>query len=145
MITLGPLPETEVTALVTAMVGAPPGDGLRLLTAQAAGNPLYVRELVDALLREQAARISPVAELAPRSGQLPVSLTAVLDDRLSSVSAETAQLLRTAALLGGRFAVTDLAVVLRRPASGPGGEPAGGGVGRHRGRMRVPSWRSGIR
>ena len=50
-------------------------------------------------------------------GQLPVSLAAVLDDRLSSVSAQTAQLLRTAALLGGRFAVTDLAVVLRRPVS----------------------------
>ena len=38
----------------------------------------------------------------------------ILDDRLTSVSAETAQLLRTAALLGGRFAVTDLAVVARR-------------------------------
>ena len=41
----------------------------------------------------------------------------MLNDRLSSVSAETAQMLRTAALLGGRFAVTDLAVLLRRPAS----------------------------
>ena len=41
----------------------------------------------------------------------------MLNDRLSSVSAETAQMLRTAALLGGTFAVTDLAVVLRRPAS----------------------------
>jgi hypothetical protein len=40
-----------------------------------------------------------------------------LNDRLSSVSSETGQLLRTAALLGGRFAVTDLAVVLRRPVS----------------------------
>ena len=49
--------------------------------------------------------------------RLPASLAAVLNDRLSSVSAETAQLLRAAALLGGRFAVTDLAVVLRRPAS----------------------------
>jgi hypothetical protein len=33
------------------------------------------------------------------------------------VSAETAQLLRSAALLGSRFAVTDLALVLRRPVS----------------------------
>jgi tetratricopeptide (TPR) repeat protein len=33
------------------------------------------------------------------------------------VPAETAQMLRTAALLGGRFTVTDLAVVLRRPVS----------------------------
>ncbi len=116
MIALGPLAEPDVIALVTAMAGAPPGEGLRRLTAQAAGNPLYVRELVDALRREQGARIRPVADLAPRSEQLPVSLTAVLDDRLSSVSAETAQLLRTATLLGRRFTVTDLSAVLRRPA-----------------------------
>ena len=39
----------------------------------------------------------------------------MLDGRLSSVSEETAQLLRAAALFGGKFAVTDLSVVLRRP------------------------------
>ena len=117
VITLGPLPETDVAALVTAMVGAPPGDTLRRLTARAAGNPLYVRELVDALVREQALEIRPTAEVSVAREQLPASLTAVLSDRLSSVSAETAQMLRTAALLGGRFAVTDLAVVLRRPVS----------------------------
>jgi len=117
VITLEPLAEADVTALISAMVGAPPGEGLRELTAQAAGNPLYVRELVDAMLREQAAQPAHVAEATARSEKLPVSLTAVLDDRLSSVSAEAAQTLRIAALLGGRFAVTDLAVVLRRSAS----------------------------
>ena len=59
VVTLGPLTETDVTALVTAMLGAPPGDTLRQLTAQAAGNPLYVRELVDAMVREQALEIGP--------------------------------------------------------------------------------------
>ena len=117
MITLGPLTEADVAAMVTAMVGAPPGDRLRRLTAQAAGNPLYVRELVDALVREQALHVGRAAELSVADRQMPVSLTAVLGDRLSSVSADTAQMLRTAALLGGRFAVTDLAVVLRRPVS----------------------------
>ena len=118
LVTLGPLAETDVAALVTAMVGVTPGDGLRRLTAQAAGNPLYVRELVDALLREQAVQINRlVAEVAPE-WELPVSLAAVLGDRLSSVSAETAQLLRTAALLGGRFTVADVAVVLRQTVSG---------------------------
>src|SRR5580692_3042582 len=118
VITLGPLPETDVTALVTAMLGAPPGDALRQLTAQAAGNPLYVRELVDAMVREQALEIGPAtAEVSAARERLPASLAAMLIDRLSSVSADTAQMLRTAALLGGRFAVTDLAVVLRRPAS----------------------------
>jgi DNA-binding CsgD family transcriptional regulator len=117
VITLGPLPETDVSALVTAMVGAPPGDGLSRLTAQAAGNPLYVRELVDALVRERALKIRPTAEVFVAREQLPASLTAVLSDRLSSVSAETELMLRTGALLGGRFAVTDLAVVVRRPVS----------------------------
>ena len=117
VVTLGPLPETDVTALVTAMVGAPPGDALRRLTDQAAGNPLYVRELVDALVRERAVQIRPTAELSLTGEQLPGSLAAALTDRLSSVPAETAQMLRTAALLGGRFTVTDLAVVLRRPVS----------------------------
>jgi DNA-binding CsgD family transcriptional regulator len=117
VITIGPLPETDVAAMVGAMVGAPPGNTLRELTAQAAGNPLYVRELVDALSREQALRISETAEVTTPGDRLPRSLAAVLNDRLSSVPAATAHTLRTAALLGGRFTVTDLAVVLRRPVS----------------------------
>jgi DNA-binding CsgD family transcriptional regulator len=118
VVTLGPLTETDVIALVTAMLGSPPGKALRQLTAQAVGNPLYVRELVDALVREQAVEIGPAAaEVSATREQLPGSLGAVLTDRLSSVSAGTAQMLRTAALLGARFTVTDLAVVLRSPAS----------------------------
>jgi len=117
IVTLDPLTETDVTALVTAILGSPPGDTLRQLTAQAAGNPLYVRELVDAMVRERTLEIGPAAEVSATGERLPASLAAVLTDRLSSVSAGTVQLLRTAALLGGRFAVTDLAVVLHRPAS----------------------------
>jgi DNA-binding CsgD family transcriptional regulator len=105
VVTLGPLPDADVAALVTAMLGTPSRDMLRQLTAQAAGNPLYLRELVDALARERAAE------------PLPASLAAVLNDRLGSVSAQTAQILRTAALLGAKFTVTDLAVLLGRPVS----------------------------
>jgi DNA-binding CsgD family transcriptional regulator len=129
VITLTPLPPADVTTLVTAMVGAPPGDGLGRLTARAAGNPLYVRELIDALLREHAVGAEPLvdntgdntggntAELALAEQRLPATLAEVLTDRLSSVSPAAAQLLRAAALLGGRFTATDLAVVLRQPAS----------------------------
>jgi DNA-binding CsgD family transcriptional regulator/tetratricopeptide (TPR) repeat protein len=116
LVSLGPLPETDVAALVTAMLGAPPADTLRQLTAQAAGNPLYLRELVDASARERP-QASPVGGVWPAREQLPASLAAVLNDRLGSVSAGTAQILRTAALLGGKFTVTDLAVLLRRPVS----------------------------
>jgi hypothetical protein len=55
LVALGPLPETDVTALVTAMLGTPPEGTVRQLTVQAAGNPLYLRELVDSLARERAA------------------------------------------------------------------------------------------
>jgi DNA-binding CsgD family transcriptional regulator len=116
LIALGPLAEPDVAALVTAIVGSPPGDALRRLTAQAAGNPFYLRELVDALVRERALDVGPVAELAATRGQLPASLTTVVRDRLVSVSDATAELLRTAALLRGKFAVTDLAVLMRKPA-----------------------------
>ncbi len=117
VVTLGPLPESDVADLVTAMVGVPPGDTLRRMTAQASGNPLYVRELLDALVREQALQVGPAAEVSTARQQLPVTLSAVLHDRLNSVPPETAQMLRTAALLGGTFVVTDLAVLMRRPVS----------------------------
>jgi DNA-binding CsgD family transcriptional regulator len=117
VVELGPLPETDVAALVTSMLGVPPSGGLRQLTAQAGGNPLYVRELVDALVRERALQVSPIADVSAIQEQLPASLAAMLTDRLGVVSAETAQILRTAALLGGKFTVTDLVVLLHRSAS----------------------------
>jgi len=117
MITLGPMAEADVAALVTAIIGSPPGDALRQLTAQASGNPLYLRELVDALVREQALEVGTAAEVSMAEEQIPASLAAVLSDRLSFVSAKTAEMLRTAVLFGGTFAVTDLAVLLHSQAS----------------------------
>src|SRR5260370_324671 len=78
---VGRLPETDLAALVTAMLCPPPEDTLRQLTAQAAGNPLYLRELVDALARERA-QPGPAAGAGPARDQLPASLAAVLNDRL---------------------------------------------------------------
>ena len=117
LITLGPMDEADAAALVTAMVGSPPGEALRQLTAQASGNPLYLHELVDALARERALEIGTAAEVSMAKEQIPASLAAVLSDRLSFVSAKTAEMLRTAVLFGGTFAVTDLAVLLHSPAS----------------------------
>jgi len=117
LITLGPMDEADAAALVTAIVGSPPGEALRQLTAQASGNPLYLHELVDALARERALEIGTAAEVSMAKEQIPASLAAVLSDRLSFVSAKTAEMLRTAVLFGGTFAVTDLAVLLHSPAS----------------------------
>jgi len=115
LVALGPLPEADVATLVAGIVGASPGESLRRLTDQAAGNPLYVRELVDALVREQAVRLRTSAETTLAGEQLPGSLTGVLTERLSSVQPEVARMLRGATLLGGQFAVADLAVVLSQP------------------------------
>jgi DNA-binding CsgD family transcriptional regulator/tetratricopeptide (TPR) repeat protein len=117
VITLAPLTETEVATLVTGMLGSPPGNVLRQLTAQAAGNPLYVRELVDALVREGALQIGDAAEIGVAAERVPASLAVVLNDRLQLVLGGTEQMLRTVALIGGRFTVTDLVVLLHRPAS----------------------------
>ena len=68
-------------------------------------------------MRERALQVGLAAEVSVAREQLPGSLTAVLHDRLSSVQAEMAQVLRSAALLGGTFAVSDLAVLMRRPVS----------------------------
>ena len=70
LVTLGPLPETDVADLVTAMLGTPPEDTPRLLTAQAAGNPLYLRELVDFLARERA-QASPAGDVSTAHEPLP--------------------------------------------------------------------------
>src|SRR5712691_3439164 len=114
VITLGPLPGTDVAALVTKMLGSSSSyDALGKLTAQAAGNPLYVRELVDALVRERTPAIS--TDRGTAAQRLPVSLASMLSDRLTSVPTETERILQTAALLGGRFTVTDLAVLTRQP------------------------------
>ncbi|MGW5556443.1 ATP-binding protein, partial [Micromonospora sp. NPDC003944] len=116
-IPLGPLGPEAVRDLLAALVDAPPGAGLVRLAAEAAGNPLILRELVESLVREDLVDIGTQADVRRSAdGVLPRSLAATLEGRLSSVPADTIELMRAAALLGGEFAVTDLAALLGRPA-----------------------------
>ena len=62
-------------------------DAPRQLTAQAAGNPLYLHELVDTMTRERAPQARPADGVSAARHQLSASLAAVLTDRLNSVSA----------------------------------------------------------
>ncbi len=111
---LGGLPEEAVTELVAALVGGKPGEDLMDLADGAAGNPLYITELVDALARSSSLTISDGggAELTRRHA--PGSLPAAIADRLGFVPAWVREVLRAAALLGVDFAVPDLAAVLGR-------------------------------
>ncbi len=103
-----------VADLVAALAGGRPDDGLMRLADGAAGNPLYVTELVAALARGSRLTVteSGAAELA--GGSAPGSLSAAIADRLGFVAGPVRDVLRAAALLGTDFAVTDLAIVLGR-------------------------------
>src|SRR6266545_2533009 len=57
-ITLGPLTADQAVDLAGRLVGGVPGPGLRKQVGQAGGNPLYVREFVDALRRDELVRIA---------------------------------------------------------------------------------------
>jgi DNA-binding CsgD family transcriptional regulator/tetratricopeptide (TPR) repeat protein len=111
-IQLTALPEPAVAELVRTLAGGRPDTGLLKLAAGAAGNPLYLTELLAALDRSGgiAVTASGTAQLAAAS--VPDSLPAAIADRLGFVSAPTRDVLRAAALLGVEFAVPDLTVVL---------------------------------
>lgn len=103
MIGLDRLSGAEVTELVGALVGGEPGRGLLELAERAAGNPLYVRELIEASLRDREA------------GMPPASLVAAITDRLSGLAGDTGRILRIASLFGTEFVVGDVATVLGVP------------------------------
>jgi DNA-binding CsgD family transcriptional regulator len=108
------LTEAAVAELVTALAGGKPDDSLLRLAGGAAGNPLYVTELVGALARGSSLTITDTGAVKLTSGTAPSSLSAAIADRLGFVSGSVREVLRAAALLGVDFAVPDLATVLGR-------------------------------
>ncbi len=133
LIRLGPLPAPAVGEVVAGLAGAAPGPRLRALSTQAAGNPLYLRELVDALARADAITVAGgKAELAGDTvNRAPATLTAAIAGRLGFLSGEATVALRAAALLGTEFSVDEVATVLDRPAADLAGvfaEAAAAGV-----------------
>ncbi|TDV48658.1 BTAD domain-containing putative transcriptional regulator [Actinophytocola oryzae] len=108
-----PLSDADVGRLLRVMIGAVPGPGLIQLARGAAGNPLYVEELVDALKRDGSVHVESGA--AEVSATTPISLASALEQRLGFLSPTPLNVLRRAALLGIDFRVddvNDLAVVL---------------------------------
>jgi DNA-binding CsgD family transcriptional regulator len=108
------LPEAAVATLVADLAGGKPDDKLLRLAEGAAGNPLYLTELVAALARSSSLSISDTGAAELASGPAPASLSAAIADRLGFVSRPVREMLRAAALLGVDFAVPDLAIVLGR-------------------------------
>jgi DNA-binding CsgD family transcriptional regulator len=122
LLSLGRLSPDGVAELVLRLTGGAPGPGLSLQLELASGNPFYAREILDTLTRTKAlAVVGGAAELVADSGRSTrsgglVSLGAAIADRLDFLSDGTLEVLRSAALLGPEFSVTDLAQVVGRPA-----------------------------
>jgi DNA-binding NarL/FixJ family response regulator/tetratricopeptide (TPR) repeat protein len=111
---LSGLGEAAVAELVAALAGGEPDGRLLRLADGAAGNPLYVTELVAALTRSSRLTITATGAAELADGSVPSSLSAAIADRLGFVSGPVRDVLRAAALLGVDFAVPDLAIVLGR-------------------------------
>src|SRR5438067_261587 len=89
-----------------------------LVAGACGGNPLYLREVVDALVRERLLRVGAgVAELVDEVDPDACSWTGALAARLDFLSAPTNRAVRVAALLGTPFSLSDLAVVAALPAT----------------------------
>ena len=111
---LARLTDPAVANLVAALAGGKPEGRLLRLADGAAGNPLYVTELVAALARSSRLNITDAGAAELASGLAPSSLSAAIADRLGFVAGPVREVLRAAALLGVDFAVPDLAIVLGR-------------------------------
>ena len=105
---------SAVADLVAALAGGKPDDDLLRLADGAAGNPLYLTELVAALARSSGLTVTEAGTAELAGGSAPGSLSAAIADRLGFVAGPVREVLRAAALLGADFAVPDLAIVLGR-------------------------------
>jgi DNA-binding CsgD family transcriptional regulator len=100
ILALDRLPPDAVAELAGRLLGAAPASRLAARLESAGGNPSLVRELV-----------------AADSAQDVDALALVVADRIErNLGDAVKEVLRTAALLGTEFSVTELSAVLRRPA-----------------------------
>ena len=103
-----------VADLVAALAGGKPDGDLLRLADGAAGNPLYLAELVAALARGSSLTVTEAGAARLAGSSAPGSLSAAIADRLGFVAGPVREVLRAAAMLGTDFAVSDLAIVLGR-------------------------------
>jgi DNA-binding CsgD family transcriptional regulator len=105
----------SVTELASTLVGGPIGPELEKELESTGGNPLFVGELIGALVGEGSVELlDGRVELHRRS--LPPSLRVTILRRIGLIGDRTLSLLRVASVLGTSFSLANLAIVCRRPA-----------------------------
>ena len=108
------LGEDDVRDLVAEMIDAEPARDLLAEVAGAAGNPLFVIELLKSI-RSEGALATPNGDADAMAATLPPPLRLTILRRLSSLPEPTLQLLRAGSLLGSSFSPTELAAITARP------------------------------
>lgn len=105
-ITLTPLRDDTVLAVLTGAFGVPPDRSLLTLASRAAGHPALLGELVRGLAEEDAVQVADgTARLV--STRLPERIQILARERLHNLSGPAQQLLQTAAVLGRSFLLED--------------------------------------
>jgi DNA-binding CsgD family transcriptional regulator len=132
LLRLEPLAPADVGRLAARLAGAEPGPAFARLLESAAGNPLYIRELVDALSRSgglvvadgvaEPGSAEPVpvpgspAGVSGPSDPSVASLAGVIADRLDFLSPPCRAVLQAAALHGTEVTAEDVAELAGIPA-----------------------------
>jgi len=100
---------------VAQAVAAEPGPRLLAEVAGAAGNPLFITELLGALAQEEAITTAGGRAEVTQT-VLPPTLRLTILRRVSFLPEPTLQALRSGSILGSGFTLTDLATITGRPA-----------------------------
>ena len=110
-LTLAPLDQDAVAAMLTDAFGVPPDQALADVARGAAGNPSLVAELIGGLRDDQAVQVTG-GRAVLTSARLPQRIHRLAQRRLDGLSQQARQLLVTAAVLGPAFRLEDAAEML---------------------------------
>lgn len=109
-LTLQPLADDAVKAIVSQEVGATPGNSLLSETARAAGNPLFITELLRAIRQDGALVVEDGFAELTHPVHAP-ALHLLILRRIAFLGERTLQMLRLASILGSSFSLTELALI----------------------------------
>jgi DNA-binding CsgD family transcriptional regulator len=117
--TVRPLEPGQVSRLATGLAGGGPGPRLIEYLRSAAGNPLYVRALIDEARRSGALDVAAdAAELARATeGAAASTIARVVARRTDAWPARATGVLRWAALIGTEFSISELTAVAGKDAA----------------------------
>jgi DNA-binding CsgD family transcriptional regulator len=110
-VSLAPLGEDAVAALLADAFDGPPDPGLAALAAGAAGNPALLAELIGGLRDDGAVQLCDGRAVLV-SDRVPRRMHRVAQQRLDALSKRARHLLVTAAVLGPSFRLEDAAEML---------------------------------